>query len=73
MDRSDDERRAALRAALDRLPLWPREVYCLSAVEGLGHAAIAARLGIDMGEVERRLAEAIVLIGAQLAASDGRA
>lgn len=55
--RSERER---VRDAVMALPLWPREVYWLSAVEGLDHEAIARRLGIGVDEVERLLAEALV-------------
>ena len=46
--------------ALAALPLMAREVYWLSAVEGLDHGAIARRLGLSVAEVEALLAEAIV-------------
>lgn len=46
--------------AVMALPLWPREVYWLSAAEGLDHATIARRLGIEFAEVEWLLAEALV-------------
>lgn len=57
--------------AVMALPLWPREVYWLSAVEGLDHVAIARRLGIRVDQVERLLAEALVGIVLHLDA-DGR-
>lgn len=46
--------------AVAALPLWPREVYWLSAVEGLDDETIARRLGIEVAEVEWLLAEALV-------------
>ncbi|MDQ8757411.1 sigma factor-like helix-turn-helix DNA-binding protein [Sphingosinicella sp. LHD-64] len=58
----DHERRAAMQRAVAALPLWPREVFILHAVDGLDYAAIAARLGIGIDEVEARFAEAICRI-----------
>ena len=49
-----------LRRAVDQLPMPAREVYWLSAVEGLDHGAIARRLGLSVAGVEALLAEAIV-------------
>lgn len=66
--RSERER---VHDAVAALPLWPREVYWLSAVEGLDHEAIARRLGIGVAEVEWLLAEALVGIVLHLDA-DGR-
>jgi len=51
-----------LRRAVEKLPGPAREVYWLSAVEGLDYAVISARLGIGMAEVEAALAEAIVAL-----------
>ena len=51
-----------LRRAVAALPMPAREVYWLSAVDGLDYAAIGARLGIGMAEVEAALAEAIVTL-----------
>ena len=51
-----------LRRAVAALPMPARAVYWLSAVEGLDYAAIGARLGIGMAEVEAALAEAIVTL-----------
>lgn len=51
-----------LRRAVEKLPDPAREVYRMSAVEGLDYAAIGARLGIGMTEVEAALAEAIVTL-----------
>lgn len=66
--RSERER---VRDAVGALPLWPREVYWLSAVEDLDHETIARRLGIRVDAVERLLAEALVGIVLHLDA-DGR-
>lgn len=60
-----------VRDAVEALPLWPREVYWLSAVEGLDHEAIAGQLGIEVAEVEWLLAEALVGIVLHLG-GDGR-
>lgn len=59
MARNERER---VHDAVAALPLWPREVYWLSAVEGLDHEAIARRLGISLADVEALLAEALVLL-----------
>lgn len=66
MDTTDDRQLARIRDAVDRLPSRPREVYRLSAAEGLDHHAIAERLGIGVEDVEALLAEAIVRIGRHL-------
>lgn len=59
MARSERER---VHDAVAALPLWPREVYWLSAVEGLNHEAIAARLAISVADVEWLLARALLLL-----------
>lgn len=59
MARNERER---VHDAVAALPLWPREVYWLSAVEGLDHEAIAKQLGISLADVEALLAEALVLL-----------
>jgi len=64
MARIDESER--MREAAAALPRTLRAVFRLHAVEGLDYAAIAERLGIDVAEVERSLAEAIVRIDAQL-------
>lgn len=68
MARNERER---VRDAVAALPLWPREVYWLSAVEGLDHEAIAGRLGISVADVEWLLARALVLLLLHLG-NDGR-
>lgn len=57
--------------AVAALPLWPREVYWLSAVDGLDDEMIARRLGIGVDDVEWLLAEALVGIVLHLD-SDGQ-
>ena len=49
---------AALRAAMERLPLWYREVILLSDVEGFAYREIADTLGIPIGTVMSRLSRA---------------
>lgn len=49
---------AALRAAIERLPLSYREVILLSDVEGLAYREIADTLGIPIGTVMSRLSRA---------------
>lgn len=68
MARSERER---VHDAVAALPLWPREVYWLSAVEGLDHAAIARRLAISVADVEWLLAKALLMIVLHLD-GDGR-
>ncbi len=58
----EERRRERIRAAVDALPLDPREVYWLSAVEGLGYPEIAGGLRISVAQVEARLADAIVML-----------
>jgi RNA polymerase sigma factor (sigma-70 family) len=53
------ESREQLVRALAMLGEQERQVYLLSAVDGLDQMAIATRLGIGVGEVEALLAEAI--------------
>lgn len=57
--------------AVRALPLWPREVYWLSAVDGLDHEAIARRLAISVADVEWLLAKALFLLVLRLS-NDGR-
>jgi RNA polymerase sigma-70 factor (ECF subfamily) len=43
---------------LDRMPKADREVFLLKKVDNLSYAAIAARVGISVERVKRRLARA---------------
>lgn len=67
MARSERER---VHDAVTALPLWPREVYWLSAVEGLDHEAIAGRLGISIADVEWLLAEALFILVLHLSSDE---
>jgi RNA polymerase sigma factor (sigma-70 family) len=58
-------RLARLRAALIELPPVHRAVYLLSARDGLAYSEIAGRLGLSIGEVEQRLAEALAWLSEQ--------
>lgn len=60
--------RERVRDAVAALPLWPREVYWLSAVERLDHTAIGRRLGISVADVEWLLAKALFMIVLRLSA-----
>ena len=51
-----------MRRAIAALPEPTRTVYRLHLCDGLDYPAIAARLGIDCGEVEHCIAAAIVAI-----------
>jgi len=57
-----------LHLALAAMPEPRRSVYLLSARDGLGYGEIATRLRIDVGQVERYLAEALADL---IAAIDG--
>ncbi|GJE78190.1 RNA polymerase sigma factor [Methylorubrum suomiense] len=47
-------------ASIDRLPPRCREVFLLSAFEGLPNSAIALRLGISQRMVEKHIAKAVL-------------
>ena len=51
---------ACLRVAIAAMPEPRRTVYLFSARDGLDFREIAARLGLDVPQVERYLAEALV-------------
>ena len=51
---------ARLRVAIAAMPEPWRSVYLFSARDGLDFREIAARLGLDVPQVERYLAEALV-------------
>lgn len=60
------ERLAAVRRALDRLPPSQREVIRLRVEDGLDHAAIAKHLGISRQAVEVRLCRGRATLKSQL-------
>lgn len=49
-----------LRHALTTMPDGDRVAFLLARKDGLDYAAIAARLNIDVPEVQRRMAAAIL-------------
>lgn len=51
---------ARLRAAIVAMPEPRRSVYVLCARDGLDYNAVAGRLGLAVGVVERLLAKALV-------------
>jgi DNA-directed RNA polymerase specialized sigma24 family protein len=51
---------ARMTVVVASLPEIPRRVYLLSARDGRSHDEIAERLGIDVAEVSRQLASALV-------------
>lgn len=53
-------------AALDLLPLLSRATFLLARVDYLAYPDIAWRCGIDVAEVELRLADALFAIGQAL-------
>lgn len=69
MDMTDPDLIARIREAVAGLPEPARTIFRLHAVERLDYAAIAERLDLDVGEVERRLAEALVALDRQLGAA----
>lgn len=44
---------------LDGLPIAVRRAFLLCQLEGLGHAEIAARLGVSVGSVRQYIARAL--------------
>lgn len=57
---------ARIGAAVAALPEPEQAVFLLHAVDEHDYATVAARLGIDLGEVERLLASALVLLARHL-------
>lgn len=61
-----------VRAALDRLDVEFREAYRLHALDGLGYAEIAARLGVPVSTVGTRIMRARRKLRALLQAAVGQ-
>ncbi|UYY57171.1 sigma factor-like helix-turn-helix DNA-binding protein [Sphingomonas sp. S2-65] len=57
---------ARMAAAVAALPEAEQQVFVLHAIDGQDYAAVAVRLGIDLNEVERLLASALVLLARHL-------
>lgn len=55
-----------LREALDSLPTLTRDVFVLSRLRDQSHAEIAARLGVSVRTVERKLSEALARLAVRL-------
>lgn len=62
MSQTDRKQLERMRRAVAALPERTGAVYRFHLFEGLDYPAIAERLGIECGEVERHIAEAIVAI-----------
>jgi RNA polymerase sigma-70 factor, ECF subfamily len=61
-------RKAQIRRAISELPEHYRSVFLLSHEEGIPYAEIAARLGIPLGTVKSRMAEAVRRLRLRLSA-----
>lgn len=66
LDSSDAKQEAKLRTALAELPQQRRVIYLAHCVEGLTYPAIAARLDLDVAEVQRELAAALLALSLAL-------
>ncbi|KAF1051309.1 MAG: putative RNA polymerase sigma factor FecI [Burkholderia gladioli] len=64
------QRTQRLVAAIENLPPRCREAFVLHRFEGLGHAEIAARMGISRNMVEKHVIRAVLACRQQLAAWD---
>ncbi|HEV7290100.1 sigma factor-like helix-turn-helix DNA-binding protein [Sphingomonas sp.] len=51
-----------LERRVRRMDAMTRAVFLMHRLDSLGYAEIAQRLGIAVGEVERRIAEAMVVL-----------
>lgn len=58
----EDERLAAYRAAVDRLPVLSRTVFLLHRVDDLSYTEIADRLAISIDAVEGFIAQALLML-----------
>jgi DNA-directed RNA polymerase specialized sigma24 family protein len=61
---------ARMGRAVAALPEPEQRVFLLHAIDEHDYATVAARLGIDLAEVERLLASALVLLARHLAGGD---
>lgn len=59
---SEEERRAAVQAAFDRLPAMPHMIFLLYRKNGLSFTDIAGRLSISTDAVEGSIVEALTLM-----------
>lgn len=66
----DGYRLAALEAAVAALPPMTREVFLAHRDRSLDYPAIAAELGIDVAEVEHRLATALLRLDDSVTAAE---
>lgn len=64
--------RQRMRDAITALPEPTRSVYVAHLVEGLDYQLIGQRAGLSLREVERHIAEAIMLIDRHLCESGER-
>ena len=62
MSGPDAAERERMRRAIDELPKQMQAVYQRHLFEGRDYPAIAAELGLDVREVERLIAQSIVII-----------
>lgn len=58
----DAEREAKFRSALAELPQQRRVIYVAHCIEGLAYPAIAAKLDLDVADVQRELAAALLAL-----------
>lgn len=70
MANDHDGQLARMHQAASALPDTTREIFRLHAIEALDYPAIAIRLGITTGEVERHLADAILHLMLTLGPAD---
>lgn len=62
----DATQEAKLRSALAQIPQQRRVIYLAHCVEGLPYSAIAAKLDLDVAEVQRELAAALLALSTAL-------
>lgn len=64
---------ARLESAVRSVEEGARTVFLMHLLDGLGYVEIGRRLGISVGEVERRIAAAMYHISSELDGGDERA